>query len=786
MSTSETARASACRHCRTFFRPTAEESEFCCSGCRFVFHLLHKRGLEDFYRFGDGKSPAGNFVFHEREYGWLDALRARAEQGDSDMCEATLEVQGISCAGCVWLLEAVFMECPGALSCVVNSSTGTTRLRWRRGACDLTAYARDLQRFGYLLGPDHGRAPSSLQPLTRKLGLCGFLAMNAMLFASPRYFGIDPGDALLALFDLISFGLATASITVGGSYFFRRAIGALRMGNLHIDLPISLGLLIAYAGSVAAWLRDQHSLNYFDFVSIFTFLMLVGRWLQERAVEANRRRLLGLRLTPGNVRLPGGQESDASELRPGDRYSVSRNRVVPVRSRLIGPGAAFALNWITGEPEPRHFSSGGIVPSGARYLGEEELPCEAIEDWSSSQLAALLRIDADREWRNRGLERLIKIYLGVVIVIAAAGFLAWGLGSGNWPGAFQVMISVLVVSCPCAMGVSLPLLDDFAAAAMQQRGVYLREGSLWSKLPKVRVILFDKTGTVTLETLRPEDPGMLGTLAPATRAYLLRLVSRSLHPVAACLREMLLAGGVEPAGGGEKVEEIAGFGLAWESPVGSWRLGRASWAVPGSGASATLLSLDGTEVARFLFREELRPDAAAEIASFRSRGMPVFILSGDDPIRVRAMAAALGIPGECALGGLTPAEKAALVRERWKDGALLLGDGANDSLAFDEALCSGTPAVDAGLLEHKADFYLLGRGLGGLGALFSSAQRHRRTARTVFGFALVYNVLAVTAALSGLMSPLVAAIIMPLSSLASIGIVLAGFRQPDGNRVILS
>lgn len=773
----QAAHGAECRHCRTRFRPTDEEPEFCCSGCRFVFHLLHKRGLEDFYRFGDTKSPAGNFVFHEREYGWLDALREQAESGDREMAEATVEVQGISCAGCVWLLEAVFTEHGGALSCAVNSSTGTARLRWRRGACDLAAYARDLQRFGYLIGPDQGRADSALRPLTRKLGLCGFFAMNAMLFASPRYFGIDPGDALVALFDLVSFGLATASIAVGGSYFFRRALGALRLGNLHIDLPISLGLVVAYVGSVAAWLRDQQGLNYFDFVSIFTFLMLVGRWLQERAVESNRRRLLGLRLSPGRVHLAGsGEDAEASELRAGDRYSVARNRVVPVRSRLVGPGAAFALNWITGEPEPRNFSPGSIIPSGARNLGEDGVLCEALEGWSSSQLSALLRIDAGREWRNRGLEKLIKVYLGAVMVIAACGFLAWGLGAGNWPAAFQVMISVLVVSCPCAMGVSLPLLDDFAAAAMQQHGVYLREGSLWARLRRVKAILFDKTGTVTLETLRPADPEMLSGLAAPTRSYLLRLVSRSLHPVAACLRELLLAGGTEAAAGGGDVKEIAGLGLEWESPVGRWRLGRASWANAGGSPGGTVLSLDGTEVARFHFREELRPDASREVTAFRSRGMPVYLLSGDEPARVRAMARALGVAEDCALGGLTPEEKAVFVRERWKGAALVLGDGANDSLAFDEALCSGTPAVDAGLLEHKADFYLLGRGLGGLGALFSAARRHTRTARTVFAFALAYNALAVSAALAGLMSPLVAAVIMPLSSLASIGIVLAGFR----------
>lgn len=765
-----------CKHCHTRFRAAEDESEFCCSGCRFVHHLLHKRGLEDFYNYGETMSPAGSFVFHERDYRWLSDLQIAAEAGDPATAETFVEVQGISCAACVWLIEAVFMEHAGSVSCVVNSATGAVRLRWVPGGTDLPEFARDIQRFGYLLGPLQGKPSSAMVPLTRKLGLCGFLAMNAMLFASPRYFGLDPGDALTALFDVLSFGLATASITIGGTYFFRRALAALRLGALHIDLPISLGLLFAYAGSVTAWLRDQHSLNYFDFVSIFTFLMLLGRWLQERAVEANRQRLLGLKLSPGRVRMDG-VETGAEEITAGARYAVGRNQVIPVRSKLLGRGATFALNWITGEPAPRTFAAGGIVPSGARHLDDSDLECEALEDWSSSQLSTLLRIDAEREWRNHGLEKLIRIYLSTVLVVAAAGFLAWGILGGAWLPAFQVMISVLVVSCPCAIGVALPLLDDVAAARLQQHGVYLREGSLWARLTRVTTLLLDKTGTVTLETLRPADPEVFRGLSAETKSYLLRLVERSLHPVAACLREILLADGVTPAPGGGPVRESAGMGVEWESPVGIWRLGRASWASAGDEAGGTVLALDGTELARFRFREELRPDAARQVARFEEAGIPVYLLSGDEPARVRAMGGALGLAADRSLGGLTPDGKAVLVRERWAGNALMLGDGANDSLAFDAALCRGTPAVDAGLLEHKADFYLLGRGLAGLGALFAAGRSHRRATRTVFTFAISYNSLAVTASLCGLMNPLVAAIIMPMSSLISIGLVLAVFRS---------
>lgn len=768
-----------CTHCGTPFRPNPQRQEFCCAGCQFVYHLLHKRGFEEFYNYGERKSPAGNFVFHGRDLAWLEEIRLASESTPEATASATLDIHGISCAGCVWLLERVFLEHPGAISCRVNSSSGTLRLAWAKGKCDLGAYAEDVRKFGYLLGPGDAQASSSTRPLARKLGLCGAFAMNAMLFALPRYIGLHPGDRLAHLFDVISLGLATASIVIGGGYFFRRAFAALKSGMLHIDLPISIGLIAAYAGSCIAWVNRVHSFTYFDFVSIFTFLMLLGRWMQERAVENNRRRLLAMKLSPGKVRREDKDVASES-LMTGDRFSVGRGNLLPVRSRLLGGRTVFALNWITGEPTPREFLRGGIVPAGARNLSAHESEMESLEPWASSQLAGLMKVESGMTWRNASLQKLISTYLAVVLVTAASGFVAWGVLGGSWIQAAQVLVSVLVVSCPCAIGVALPLLDDIAAARLQKSGIYIREGSLWARLRQVSNILFDKTGTITLETLALAHPETLKALPATQQSVLLRLVQSSLHPVAACLRESLLPEGIEPAGGSGNVVEVTGFGLEWITSDGTWRLGRSSWAGGGS-AGATTLTFDGRDIASFSFREELRPGAAEEVTSLQAGGRQVFLLSGDDAGRVAQMADGLGIQRNHAFGNLTPEEKAGLVKSRWSGSSLMIGDGANDSLAFDAALCRGTPSVDTGLLEHKADFYMPGSGLGGLTNLFRAASRHTFTTRAVFAFAITYNAFAVAASLAGLMNPLVAAVIMPLSSLTSIGIVLLGFR-PQSNQ----
>ena len=772
-----------CRHCGTPFVPSARESEFCCSGCRFVYHLLHRRGLEDFYRFGERRAPVSPAVFDRRDLEWLREAVAQAEREAVGTAHLELRVQGISCAGCVWLLEAIFREQPGAVEARVSASDGGIRLEWQPGELDLFAYAEDVQRFGYLLGP-RGSEEEIQDPLGRRLGICAALALNTMLFALPRYLGLNPGEQLAVLFETLGLLLATASMAVGGVYFFRRAWGALRRGEIHMDLPISLGLLMAYAGSAFAWRAGVPELAYFDFVSIFTFLMLLGRWLQGRSIEANRRRLLGQQLTASNIRvLRNGVPVKSSELAKGERFTVSKGGLVPVRSRLLGAPAVFALDWINGEPEARNFPAGAVVPSGARHLGTQPAEFQAQENWQDSLLARLLAVEvADCGYKSH-LQRLIRVYLLVVLGLGIAGFAGWLVAGAGIVTALQVFISVLVVSCPCAIGVALPLRDDLCSSSLQSRGVFLRTASLWPRLRKVHAVLFDKTGTLTFERLSLANPDALDRLNSEARAALLALAEDSLHPVASCLREQLLALGSQPD---RKLSprEIPGLGIEAQDARGLWRLGRSHWAGNGPESLGTVFALDGVELARFHFEEKLRPQAQQQVQALRRAGLEVALLSGDNPERVRSLAEELGLSAEAALGGLSPEDKARQVRERWAGQALVIGDGANDALAFREALCRGTPAVESGLLENSADFYLLGRSLDGLVELFQTGAAHFRTGIIVFLFALIYNFTAIIAALGGWMNPLVAAIIMPLSSLISVGLVFLGLRPIPKNQIL--
>jgi Cu2+-exporting ATPase len=291
----------------------------------------------------------------------------------------------------------------------------------------------------------------------------------------------------------------------------------------------------------------------------------------------------------------------------------------------------------------------------------------------------------------------------------------------------------------------------------------------------VDTIVFDKTGTLTLETMALQNPQAISALEAGERGILLGMVEHSLHPVASCLREQLLGRGTKPAAEMDAANDVVGAGLEVHFQGNAYRLGKPGWAGQGTGDS--LFTRDGEVLAAFQFGDAVREDAAEEFRALRSRGYGLHILSGDRAEKVARMAVQLGLPGSFALGGLSPDDKAARIGDIGPQRCLMIGDGANDSLAFNTSLCTGTPAIDRGLLERKADFYFLGRGLRGIRALIDIANCKRIADRTVLSFAIAYNVAAVALSILGKMTPLLAAILMPLSGLVTIGLVLVTMRN---------
>jgi Cu2+-exporting ATPase len=780
----------ACRHCGLPLseRPTAA-ADFCCAGCAYVYRLVHEHGLEGYYHLkNEITAPADAAVFQPRDFSWLEAAQVQAEAAaGAPAPELVLDVQGISCAGCVWLIERIFWQQPGARDIEASAQLGQMRLRWIPGQFAAAQFARKLQAFGYLVGPagENVAAPES-RGLVRRIGLCTAFAMNVMLFTLPVYFGMERTFTYARLFGILSLAFGTLSLLVGGSYFLNRAWRAVRAGVIHLDLPIALGIAGAYLGSLYGWFTGREQFIYFDFVAAFIVLMLTGRWAQIVAVERNQRRLLSRQPKPPLVRLATGGTVPPEKLVADQAYFSASGQTVPVDSRLESAEAAFSLATITGEAAPRTFRAGQRVAAGAVNVGRREAQLTALQPWRDSLLAQLLAPVERAGPRSLFLEKINRGYLIGILGVAALAGLAWWLATGDALRTGSVVTAVLVVSCPCAIGLAFPLADEMATVAARRRGVFVRAGDLWTRLAGVRQLVFDKTGTLTLETPVLQNPGALHQLDFTARAALLALVRDNPHPVSQCLLENLLGGGPGEALAGE-VEETIGQGLSLNAAGQHWRLGRPHWSGAALDANAptppaadateeTLFTRDGVVLADFRFADTARPDARAEIAALGRLGYATHILSGDHRAKVGVLAAELGLPADHAVGELTPQEKADWLTSHGAAATLMLGDGANDSLAFDQALCRGTPVIHRGHLGQKADFYYLGRGIGGLRALFVINAVRRRSQRSILVFSVAYNVLAVGLAVAGRMNPLIAAILMPVNSLLTLALVTGGMR----------
>lgn len=777
---------STCIHCATPFSASSSSLEkFCCRGCEFVYDLIQNEGLSRFYDLRSNSSirPVRSLPFETRDLSWLETAKAKAEQDipQGSAVEADFSLEGLSCVGCVWLVEKIFDRQQGAIEASAHPSTCLLRLKWTAGKTDLVAFADEMASFGYSLTPRNRNSQrSESRDLGAKLGTCAAFAMNAMVFTLPVYLGMPKDFAFAGVFNLVAFLSATLAMLVGGSYFIKRAWNAARSRIPHIDIPIALGIIAAFLGSLVGWSLGVHGLLYFDFVAIFIFLMLGGRYMQLSAIEKNRNRLQRSRPVPETLRSPDQSEPlFISQILAGTRIEIPAGQTVPVASILESDAADFSLEWINGEAETHTFRAGRPVPAGAIHLGSQPVILASSETWDESLLCRLTESSRSRT-RLPSLEKLLKVYLNIILLIGFAGFAFW-LSVADFPTALQVMISIFVVSCPCALGVALPYADELAGSRMERAGVFIRETQLWGRLRQIRTIIFDKTGTLTLERPVLANPEALTNLDITSRLAVARLASGSLHPVSRSLLEALGKEGLDLLRNSEPliIEDVPGMGRKYGDKDGTWSLGRPGWtskSVVNAAPHDAELCNNGKPVAYFRFQENLRPDAVEAIAKLQ-KSLRIVILSGDRPEKVQATARALNIDLTAAHASLLPCEKESIVRTLDQHDTLYLGDGANDSLAFNAAFVTGTPVVDRSLLETKSDFFFLGQSLRFLPSMLRLARLRRQTVAIAFGFALVYNASAITAALLGHMNPLVAAIIMPLSSAISLAIVAFGLKE---------
>ncbi|PRD41856.1 nitrogen fixation protein FixI [Phyllobacterium phragmitis] len=696
---------------------------------------------------------------------WNEELKLESRDLGNGLHQVELSVPDVHCAACIQKIETALAGLAGVDYARVNLSTKRLSVRWREG--DVPAIFKTLHRLGYpphLFDNSAAGEDRALSQLIRAVAISGFAAGNIMLLSVSVWSGAE--GATRDLFHWISALIAVPALIFAGGIFYRSAWNALRHGRMNMDVPIALGVSLAYGMSLYEVINHgPHA--YFDAAASLLFFLLIGRTLDHVMREKARSAVTGLvRLAARGavvLRADGSREFlPLAEIEPDMRVLIAAGERIPVDGVIREGASSLDCSLVTGESDPQRARPGDMLRAGTLNL-TGPLMIEVTAGANGSFLAEIVRlmetVEAGRGGYRRLADRASALYSPVVHLTALITFFGWMAVSGDWHRAITIAIAVLIITCPCALGLAVPIVQVVAARRLFENGIMVKDGSAMERLAEIDTAVFDKTGTLTLGKVR-----LKSAEASDEKVLLIAglLASHSSHPASRAISEACPG----EAARIEEMAEIAGLGI--EGRIGGelYRLGRASWAVGQEGGNgATVLSRDGKPVASFTFEDTLRPDAGSTIRTLASQNIAIEMLSGDRAASVRSIAHTLGI--ETCHAEVLPAGKlerlSALAAEGRK--ALMVGDGLNDAPALAAAHVSMAPASAADIGRNAADFVFLRDSLCAVPLALAVSRNANRLIRQNFALALVYNAIAVPVAIFGYVTPLVAAVSMSVSSI---------------------
>jgi P-type Cu2+ transporter len=717
---------------------------------------------------------------------------------DSGLSHIDLAIEGVSCAGCMSKIERGLSALPDVTLARVNLTDRRVALEWKQGALDPARFIDRLAELGYKAYPFEPVRAEALETeqagfLLRCLGVAAFAAMNVMMLSVPVWSGnlTDMIPEQRDFFHWLSALIALPAAAYSGQPFFRSAFRALRARSTNMDVPISIGIVLALGMSVVETIHHaEHA--YFDAALMLITFLVAGRYLDQsmrrrtRAVAGNLAALKAETATKfvgadeiSEVPIAAVQAGDIVLLRPGERSAVDGS-VIEGQSKID-------QSLITGETLPVKAGPGTAVYAGTLNLsGALRVRVSAASE--GTLLAEISRLlDNAVQARSRYVQladRAARLYAPVVHAAAFLTMLGWVAFGASWHDAIITAIAVLIITCPCALGLAIPAVQTVVSGAMFRTGVLLNSGDAIERLADVDRVVFDKTGTLTLPEL---DVANAASIPPDVFDLAGRLALASHHPVAAAVARA--AKTKTPLAG---VEEIAGQGVRGFAEGLEVRLGRPSFCGADQLANdilyrdpeASVVAFrHGTACHVFAVRQRLRPDAARAVAALQRCGIGVEILSGDREPAVRHAAQSLGIHEWRA--GVTPADKIARIDElkRQDVKVMMVGDGMNDAPALAAAHVSMSPVTATHLSQATADLVFLGEHLTPVVAAIGFSRKALRLMRQNLWLAAGYNLLAVPLAIAGLATPLVAAAAMSGSSLL---VILNALRAHRGARAFSS
>lgn len=769
-----------CYHCGD---PCAEEhrvhdsKDFCCQGCEVVYDLLSESGLCDYYALE--KQPGvkqGNTVDEQRtELFDLPEVRERiVEFSEEGITRARFHVPQMHCSSCIWLLENLHRIEPAILRSRVSFTDKELVITFREERFSLPQLVKLMRRIGYgpqLTAAGPGKSSGVPHLMYIRLGVAGFIFGNTMLFSFPEYLGAGTEAGLKTGLQWLTILFSLPVVFFLSTDFFRSAWAGIRSRQVNIDQPIALGI-------VALWTRSLWEVftgigpGYFDSLAGLLFFLLIGRWYQAhtyRALRFDRALEDFLPLIVLRKNGPVEEPVKVADLRSGDRIVIRDQELVPVDAVLREGVGHIDNSFITGEPLATRKSVGDTIRAGGRQRGAA-IELDVLRTFAESRLKKLWAEQSstlDRPVMPRMIDNVARRFtIAVLLISLGAALFWWGKDASQvWP----VVTAVLIVACPCALALSMPFAYGHTIRLMGKRGLFLRDAEVVERMAHIDTVILDKTGTLTAR--EAHNVQWNGAPLDGNDQLLVRSVARnSTHPLSAVLVQELKGDTVDAI----EVEEVAGEGIKGTAQRTVVRIGSASFCghaeMPRSNGEAHVhITTGGLYRGHFSIRKRARHGIVDAVAQL-GRRLRIGLLTGDAQVDVDLAEAFVGgaVRTRC-----SPTDKAQFVRDEQAGGhrVLMVGDGLNDAGALAQSDVGITVTETSAALTPASDAIMDANAVAQLPHFLHMARSARRIVIASLCISLCYNITGVSFAVSGQLTPLIAAILMPLSSVTVVGFV---------------
>lgn len=775
----ETGTITQCYHCG---QPCEEEllfqdeKAFCCEGCKTVYEILRENDLCDYYQWDSTPGITRRFVAEE-SYSFLDELSIRHKLVQfyaPNFCRVTFFVPAIHCMSCLWLLENLQKLERAVLRSEVNFSSKKVTIDFNPERLSLSALARLMASVGY--GPsvhldgEKQVVPPSSQRLITQLAVAGFCFGNIMLLSFPEYLGVDGGDPeLRRIFSWLNLLLAIPAVAYSGQDYFIAAWKSFRIRQINIDFPIAIGLAALFLRS-AYDIISATGAGYLDSLAGLVFFLLIGRWFQSKTYDSLAFDRDYRSYFPLAVHRKAGEAWKSVlvyDLREGDMIRIRNMEIIPADCLLSETSAYIDYSFVTGESKPVEVEAGDFLYAGGRLVGKPAT-MEVRKKTSQSHLTSLWNRDPHQkpmESRFRKMiDRAARWFTWIVLFIAlvTAGFWYNYDPSRMW----LVVTSVLMVACPCALALAAPFTFGNMMRVMGKNGFYLKNADVIERMAAVNSIAFDKTGTVTRGA---SEIQFVGALDDEERGWIKAIASSSSHPLSNLIARSIRQQHTEQL---TNFHEIPGKGMEAEVEGHHLRMGSATFlGVDGHAEdlySRVYVSLDKVVRGYFLVDTTIRkemPQLLRELDSY-----PMALLSGDNENEYARMVKLFPARTELKFNQ-SPHDKMHFVSSRQHAGQvmMMIGDGLNDAGALRQSDVGVAVTDDTGVFTPACDAILEGKRMGSLARFVTLSRKSLAILRWAFAISFFYNVIALAFAASGHLSPLVAAVLMPVSSISVVG-----------------